>query len=283
MVPLFIEVHIENTNACGYKCVMCPRDKQTRQMGYMPLEDLSLVLDRIGSFEGHFHLHGFGEPLLDRKLPDKIHLIKNRAPKATTQIITTLGVSHSSDFFQKLVDAGLDIVIVSFYGFNRESYQQVHGVDQFEKAKKNLETLSKLKGKSLSLFVKIPEKRVFSPLPMADERAPFLEWLQTLDVKIGEMPLIHNFGDGRAYNKPGEKMCPVVNGLRKSLLNITWDLNVIPCCFDYNATIPFGNLRTQTLEEIFNSPSYFQFVLSHQTNQLSQYSVCQNCEKFDYI
>ncbi len=282
MVPSFVEIHIENTNSCGYKCVMCPRDKQTRQIGYMPLEDVNTILDRIGPFEGHFHLHGFGEPLLDRKLPEKIELIKTRLPKATTQIITTLGVTHSPGYLQRLVDAGLDIAIVSFYGFSKESYQNVHGVNGFERAKQNLETLSKMRGDSLSLVVKIPAKNVFSSLPMADERRPFIQWLQSLNVEIGEMPYVHNFGDGRKYNPPSERMCPVVEGLRKNILNITWDLKVIPCCFDFNASIPFGNLQTQTLEEIFSSPEYFQFILAHQTNELSQYPVCQNCEKYDY-
>lgn len=283
MIPTFAEIHIENTNSCGYKCVMCPRDKHTRQIGFMPVEDVLLILDRIGSFDRHFHLHGFGEPLLDRKLPEKIKLIKKRLPKSTTQIISTLGVTHSEDYFRNLVDSGLDYIIVSFYGFSKESYQNVHGFNGFEKAKQNLQTLSAMKGKGFEIFVKIPAKNVFSSLPVADGREPFIQWLQNLGVKVGEMPYVHNFGDGRNYNSPSERMCPVINGQRKNILNITWDLKVIPCCYDFNASIPFGNLRTQSLEEIFNSPEYFQFVLSHQTNQLSKYPICQNCEKYDYV
>lgn len=283
MTPLFVEIHIESTNSCGYKCVMCPRDKQTRQIGFMSLDDLSLILERIGHFEGHFHLHGFGEPLLDRKLAEKIGLIKKKFPKSTTQIISTLGVTHSATYFKSLVDAGLDIIIISFYGYNKESYQNIHGFNGFERAKHNLETLNSLKGNSLTLYVKIAEKTVFSPLPMLDEREGFIRWLESIHVKIGEIPFVHNYGDGRNYNPPTDRLCPVISGNRKNILNITWDLNVIPCCYDYNATIPFGNLKTQTLEEIFQSREYFNFFLAQKSNDLSHYPICQNCEKFDYF
>ena len=82
MVPLFEEIHIENTNSCGYKCSMCPRESQTRQIGFMPLDDFSFILERIGQVpkvalnQRVFHLHGFGEPLLDRHLIPKIEVLK---------------------------------------------------------------------------------------------------------------------------------------------------------------------------------------------------------------
>ena len=108
-------------------------------------------------------------------------------------------------------------------------------------------------------------------------------WVKGLGFELHEWAYVHNYSSGRSYNQPNqERMCPVIDGKRKNILNITWDLNVIPCCFDFNATIRFGNLRNQTLEEIFLSPEYLSFVIAHKSNELSAYSVCQNCEKHDY-
>ena len=61
---------------------MCPRDKHTRAQGIMSMEDFELVLDRVGSFEGEMHLHGFGESLLDKTLPKKVALVSKKMPKA---------------------------------------------------------------------------------------------------------------------------------------------------------------------------------------------------------
>lgn len=267
---------------------MCPRDSQTRKIGYMPVADFSLILERIGPFKGIFHLHGFGETLLDRQFIPKIRILKAALPEARTLIFSTLGVRVKEDYFDELVDAGLDDLAISFYGFTQESYKKVHGFDGLELVKRNLERLSlamKRPGVTLKPTIKIPSLAVSSSLPIAQppERAEFCRWALDLGFDIMEWSYVHNYGDGRKYNAPNtERLCPVINGNRKNILNITWDLKVVPCCYDFNATIPFGNLRDQTLEEIFASPEYFQFLLAHQTNELSAYSVCQNCEKYDY-
>jgi MoaA/NifB/PqqE/SkfB family radical SAM enzyme len=287
-IPQFQEIHVENTNSCGYKCVMCPRESQTRRIGFMSLDDFSLVLDRIGSFRGVFHLHGFGEPLLDRGLIPKIGELKAQSPHSSALIFSTLGVRVSEDYFDKLIDAGLDQLVISLYGFTEEDYKKVHGYNGFELVKRNLQLLSQAMHRSQKFIatIKIPSQAISSTLPISEppEKRVFCRWAKDLGFKMGEWAYVHNYSDGRHYNAPDtERTCPVINGNRKNILNITWDLNVIPCCFDFNATIPFGNLRTQTLQEIFSSPEYLAFIIAHQTGGLAAYLVCQNCEKHDYI
>ncbi len=288
LTPAFQEIHIENTNSCGYKCTMCPRESHTRRIGYMSLEDFSLALDRIGPFHGIFHLHGFGEPLLDRQLVPKIEVLKQKNPSAHCLIFSTLGVRVKEDHFQKLLDAGLDAMVISMYGFTAGEYKQVHGYDGLELMKRNLEILAHAMKSTQNRFkadIKIPGLAIASTLPVGQspERTDFCRWAQDLGFGIGEWGYVHNYSDGRHYNLPNaEKLCPVINGNRKNILNITWDLNVIPCCYDYNATIRFGNLRESTLEEIFSGPEYLSFVIAHQTADLAAYPVCQNCEKNDY-
>lgn len=287
-LPTFQEIHIENTNSCGYKCIMCPRESQTRRIGYMSLSDLRLVLERIGTFEGVFHLHGFGEPLLDRHLPQKVAMIREHSPSSRSMIFSTLGVRVKENLFNELLEAGLSAVVVSLYGFNPIDYKNIHGYDGFELVKKNLLLLAQarqLHPGRLKSIIKIPSQNIRSTLPIGEppERAEFCKWAEGLGFEIGHWGYVHNYSDGRHYNLPEtEQMCPVIDGKRRNILNITWDLDVIPCCYDYNATIPFGNLRQQTMEEIFSSPEYLSFVLAHKSGDLSAYPICMNCEKRDY-
>ena len=287
-VPPFQEIHIENTNSCGYTCVMCPRESQTRPIGFMPLTNFSLLLDRIGRFRGLVHLHGFGEPLLDRKLKEKIELLNKRWPSAKSLIFSTLGVKQTQEDFLQLLEAGLHSMVISLYGFTRNSYQAIHRYDGLERVKQNLQSLSRamnLFSRPFRAIIKIPGSGISSSLliPPSPDQAAFCNWARELGFEIGEWTYLHNYSNGRTYNRPNrEKLCPVIHGNRKVILNITWDLDVIPCCYDFNATIRFGNLQQQTLEEIFSSPEYLSFVLAHQTQELSAYPVCQNCEKSDY-
>lgn len=287
MAPLnFEEIRIENTNACGYRCVMCPREKLDRPLGYMTRDDFSLILDRLGSFEGRVHLHGFGEPLLDRSLLEKIRLLKRCWPKSSSYIFSTLGVKNID--WEELAISGLDYLNVSMYGFARQTYKNVHGVDRFDLVRDNLEQLAEAiaqKGSFLKVYVKIPSLEVSSTLPIAfpHQAKSLVQWIEELGFTIAIWPKVHNYGDGRQFNMAQtERLCPVIEGSRSNILNITWDLNVIPCGLDYNATIRFGSLKKQSLEEIFSSPEYLRFVLSHKSNALSDYPVCMGCDKMDY-
>ncbi|MEM8727454.1 MAG: radical SAM/SPASM domain-containing protein [Chlamydiota bacterium] len=286
IVPYFEQIRIENTNRCGYKCVMCPRDKHKRQQGIMPIEDFNLALDRVGSFKGELHLHGFGEALLDKGLPKKVRIAKKRMPKAVVGNYTTLGVPFKENYFFDLVDSGIDVILVSCYGYTPETYRAIHGTDAFHIVKRNLEIISKARlfiDSSLKLEI-IPagDKMLITLGADKDRRTEFKEWIESLGFSFTPERRLHNYGDGRTYNKPEDRLCPVVKDMRRAILQITWDLKVIPCCYDYDATIPFGDLRTQTLEDIFSSPAYKDFIKAHLSNNLENYPICQNCEKDIY-
>lgn len=287
-LPFFEEIHIENTNSCGYKCVMCPRESQTRRIGFMSLEDFSFLLDRIGPFQGVFHLHGFGEPLLDRQLAAKVKELKQKSPSSRGLIFSTLGVRVAEDYFAILLAAGLDAIGISLYGFTQEDYKKIHGFNGFDLVKCNLQFLSEAMKRfpNFKATLKIPSPTLSTSLPIAHppEMMEFCKWVEKLGFDISQWGFVHNYSNGRNYNSPNPgQVCPVISGKRKNILNITWDLNVIPCSYDFNATISFGNLRRQSLEEIFSSPEYLSFILAHQTGDLSAYPVCQSCEKIDYL
>jgi MoaA/NifB/PqqE/SkfB family radical SAM enzyme len=253
----------------------------------MPLEDFSFFLDQIVPFQGIFHLHGFGEPLLDRNLVQKIQELKRRCPSSMAVIFSSLGVRMAEDYFAKLLDAGLDLMFISLYGFTVGDYEKIHGYNGFELVKRNLQFLSDSmkRFQKFSAIIKIPSLAISSALPIASSQAKkdFCGWVEKLGFDIREWNYVHNYSSGRHYNAPNAKrICPVIRGKRRKILNLTWDLNVVPCCYDFNATISFGNLHKQSLKEIFSGAAYLDFVIAHQTGSLSAYPVCQNCEKFDY-
>lgn len=281
----FSEVRIENTNRCGYHCFFCPREALTRQQGVMPLEDLSLILDRVGEHEGLVDLHGFGEPMLDKTLEEKIGLVVSRWPLAEPRFYSTLGVKVAPDYFARLAGAGLRHVEVSFYGFDPESYRQAHGSDRYHVARENLTRLCEAAhgaGGRLKVVVRAFPKHdcIKQPGATVERVEQFHEWLDTLGVAIIRERDLHNYGNGREYNPPGQNVpCSVVWGYRRRVLQVTWDLFVIPCCFDSNAEVRLGNLRTQSLAEIFGGAPYTEFLRSHVEDRLEAYPVCQKCER----
>jgi MoaA/NifB/PqqE/SkfB family radical SAM enzyme len=251
----------------------------------MPLADLALVLDRVGEHSGLVDLHGFGEPLLDKQLHDKISLVATRWPRALPRFYSTLGVKVPPGYFERLIEAGLRHVEVSFYGFDAESYREAHGSWSYELARENLMSLAaarRASGGAAQVVVRaFPQhEEVKQPGVTAERMEEFRLWLTGLDIVVLRERELHNYGLGRRYNAAGKlEPCSVVWGFRRRVLQVTWDLHVIPCCFDFNAEIKLGNLRTQSLEEVFAGPAYQDFIQSHIDDQLDDYPVCKACER----
>jgi radical SAM protein with 4Fe4S-binding SPASM domain len=281
----FEEVRIENTNHCGYRCFCCPREALSRPRGFMPLADFRLVTERVGTYTGSVDLHGFGEPLLDPLLPERVSLAREAWPQAMLRIITTLGVELTADTRERLVRCGLSAIEVSFYGSDAASYQETHGRDRYDLALANLVALTEA-----CADVPSPPAIVMrgltaggdQPAPLTSLPAAVQDRISAGAIQAKPMRLLHNFGNGRHYSAVREgTVCSVVWGYRRRVLQVTWDLDVIPCCFDYNAEVKFGNLRTQSLPEIFSSDTYLRFLDDHRRGALDDYPPCRTCERCD--
>ena len=59
---------------------------------------------------------------------------------------------------------------------------------------------------------------------------------------------------------------------------ITWNGDVVPCCFDKNADHAFGNINDRNLKEIWNSQPYNDFRKKVFT-QRKDIEICRNCNE----
>jgi hypothetical protein len=294
----FCKVRVENTNACRYKCDMCPREKMSRETGVMPPEDYRFFLGRMKEYIeetnipdpylGKFFLHGFGEPLLDQKLAEKSAMVAEQFPAAESHINTTLGVRRPHSYFNDLLAEGkLKRLLVSFYGFQEHTYSKIHESGSFRTAKENLIYVAELNaslGHPCNIWLQIlsPHTQIVMKDDPAEKKAfeDLMAIIRPLGVKLNKLDL-HNFGDGRAYYPADldDSVCSVVDGRRRSHLNVTWDLKVVPCCFDYNSDIVLGDLRMQSIKQIYEGEKYQNFLDAHQSGELDAYPLCKGCDQ----
>ncbi len=292
----FTKIRVENTNLCKYTCDMCPREKMTRRLGIMPPQDYQLVLDRVQEyveetelpqpFPSSFFLHGYGEPLFDPKLAVKGSMVAEQFPASMPIIFSTLGVPRSESYLKNLLLEGkLERIYISFYGFQEDTYHAVHKGGNFQIAQKNLKylaTLNKSLGNPCTIILQIliPRTQEVINQDPSEKKAyqELMSFLEPLGVERYDLNL-HNFGDGRDYFDPDmdTSVCSVVNGERRTHLNVSWDLKVLPCCFDYNGDIVFGDLREQSIYEIYHGEKYQKFIESHRVGNLDGYPVCKGC------
>ena len=117
------EIWIENTNHCNAACVMCPRELQSRKKGIMDLDLYKKLIDEISLHKDvvkRLHMHNFGEPLLDKKLPLRIKYAKKKGIKHVYFVTNASLLTEKNSY--DLINSGLDEFKISFYGVDKESY-----------------------------------------------------------------------------------------------------------------------------------------------------------------
>ena len=269
------EVRYEVTDHCNASCIMCPRDEHEhgRAHGIMDQDKYEKSIDEVVSLGAkNIVLTGFGEPMLDKKLEIKISYAKKQG--LFTYIISNGSVLNSKRA-EKILKAGLDEIRISFYGMGADTYNTVmQGLD-FETTKNGLLKFIKLRDEK-NFKTKIQISYLTLPENEKDERA-FREFWEPL-VDAIEIWRPHNFGDGRDYRDRIE-IKTTCGRPETGPLQIQWDGEVIPCCYDYNNKIVLGNAFEQPVLEILNEKKYRLLRYAHKSGLFNLFPYCDQCDQ----
>ena len=134
-------LYLETTNRCNLLCTTCPRTYEELE----PPADLSWelftkIIDQIPDL-ARAVLHGVGEPMLVRNLPQMVKALKDRG---TYVLFNTNGTVLNDRNGRALIEAGLDELRVSLDAANRKSYLAVRGKDYFGRILKNVRRFREL-------------------------------------------------------------------------------------------------------------------------------------------
>ena len=137
-------VFIEVTNRCNLLCQTCPRTFFDREpLKSLTLEEFIVIAEQFPQMQ-RVLLHGIGEPLLNRELPEIIRYLKKRNVEV---IINSNGTLLSRTWQENLVYSGLDEYRCSIDGAKDETYAHIRGANLLPKLKKGLEELVRTKAR----------------------------------------------------------------------------------------------------------------------------------------
>ena len=278
-------LHIESTNACNAKCIMCPRDEMTRRIGIMSMELFKKIMDEAATKPQvkEIHLHGFGEAPIDKNLVKKLEYAKQKGIRKT-YFVTTANLL-TEEISKGLILGGLDGIKFSFYGATKETYERIHQRLDFDTTVRNVEAFFRVR-RSLGrknprvTFQFVPQKE-----NLEEKDLIVSKWQPYFDPEIGdhfEDFNLHNWIDGRSYNP-----LSFSNRFRKTcshpfrLIQIHWNGDVAPCVYDFDGTIKLGNLAQpdQTLYKIWNSPAYRRLRQIHRRRIYEREPTCNKCDQ----
>jgi MoaA/NifB/PqqE/SkfB family radical SAM enzyme len=130
-------VLVETTNACNSTCRLCPvgEGRRTRKVTALDAELFGRFIDDVAPYTQKVHFQNWGEPLLDKRLCDRIQYAHSKG--LYTYVATTL--HHlPRDGADRLVASGLNELSVSLHAASAESYQAYQPGRTFERVLQNI-------------------------------------------------------------------------------------------------------------------------------------------------
>ena len=273
------EVRYEVTDHCNAECIMCPRDlhKFGRPHGIMDRAKYEKSIDEVvGLGCKQVVLTSFGEPLVDKGLETKVAYAKSKGLR--TYIISNASLL-THDRAKGMIEAGLDEMRVSYYGMRKESYEKVMVGLNFDVTMKNLAGFLELREQMGSKRPRLELSWLVLPENEEDTDAFKEYWEPKADAIEIWKP--HNFGDGRAYRERYEEiaMKNTCGRPENGPLQIQWNGEVIPCCYDYNNQIVLGNAFEQPVLEILNNDKHRLLRMAHREKNFEMFPYCNQCDQ----
>ena len=273
-----VEVRYEVTDRCNASCIMCPRDEHEhgREHGVMDQYKYERSIDEVvGLGATKVVLTGFGEPMLDKRLEDKIAYAKGKGLK--TYFITNGSVLNDKRT-RGILEAGIDEMRVSFYGMGKDTYNAVMKGLDYEKTRNGLLNFLKVRDQ-LGVATKVQLSYLVMSENEKDTNA-FREYWETR-VDALEIWRPHNFGDGRSFRNRTDDLAAkhTCGRPENGPLQIQWNGEVVPCCYDYNNKIVLGNAFEQPILEILNNSKYRLLRDIHQYGKFGIFPYCDQCDQ----
>lgn len=245
---------IEPTNICNFRCPICPNSltEDRAASGMMSLDLFDSILNQISDKAEVIQLYWMGEPLLNENIYQMIEECKCRTQAKV--IISTNGSLLSFEVIKKLVDCGLDEIIVSMDACeSQEIYGKIRVGGDIEILNENIKNLILNKG-NMSVVLQFID--LYSN---QSEKEKFINKWNTFDCKI-EISCLYTWANQiPSLNLASDNLSPVLKKKRVpcadlwNKIAIHWDGHISACCFDYANKLIIGDCRNTSLAAIWNS------------------------------
>lgn len=257
---------IELTNTCNLRCMMCPtgRGLLPRPKGFMSEEMFRDILSQVYMDTGIRFIR-WGEPLLHPQLLRFVELAKRSNHPVH---INTNGMFIDEEFVDRILKLKLDSIKFSFQGIDKESYERTRKGADF--------------GLLLGAIRILCERRGNQPYPYVQIATTVEEGVSETDIDIFKKAVggfadrvdvgrtRDLFGSGQETNFPS---CPEMF----NKLSINWNGEVVGCCGDWDNALKVGDLKSQSLAEIWTGDSITEFRKMLVANRHNELPHCRNC------
>lgn len=277
----------EVTNICNLKCPFCLTGKGIsgdRAVRHVTFEEAKKIIDEVGDYVYLLQLYTWGEPLLNK---DIYKIIAYAKSKRIFVMISTNATVMNEKNNQKLIDSGIDYVMVAVDGGSPETYSKYRVGGNYNQVLKNISNLLDLKKKTGST-------------------RPFVEWQFIVfrhnehevdkteklayDIGINKFTPLPAYVEDKDWLPQGKKYkVEAFNPERITNCDRPWthlnyraDGGIASCCYGFYKKDDFGEAIHTPFNEIWNNECFRKsrklIVQKHKKEKLDDSDIiCHKC------
>jgi radical SAM protein with 4Fe4S-binding SPASM domain len=276
--PLLLQ--IQTVNSCNGSCLMCPSKDQKKTFELMPNEIFDKLINELRSSKKSLYLVLMlqNEPFLDKDIFQKARSIKEATNNNIFISVITNGSLLKNYDLNLFKETALDRVYISLDAYHEITYKKIRGKNlDFKNIKKKIDELIS-RGLNHKIAVRlVVQKDNF------DEANQFFNYWKNKEVGVEIMNLENRCGLVKDYKKLRIKDCGISN-IKKCFepfnnLCVTVNGDVIPCCSDWSHENIMGNIKNNSIQEIWTNKKFEYFRLCHTEGKAQDIEPCKFCSQ----
>lgn len=309
-----IRAEIENGAGCNLKCEMCAINKMKRKKGFLSFEKFKKIYNQI--HPPYLNLTGYTESFLNK---DIFKMIKYGKEKGSFIKLDSNATILTNEILSDIVESGADAISISLDGSTEKIYENIRKGGKLKIVLENLKKLIDERNKrnsKMKIFLAIVVQKnniedvvniiklvdnfgvdQINPTPIVEYDIKeyekftlknYIEELKKLIKDLSELKTetkidyealkeyLKDYNNQNLKYKTESCFAPWYNTY------ITWEGDVVPCCYHYDNQVKFGNVFEEDFKNIWNNKEYKEFRKNMiQKGRTSE--ICQTCRNKEDI
>jgi MoaA/NifB/PqqE/SkfB family radical SAM enzyme len=276
---------IELNNSCNHACLFCKNPDQSRSATQLKIDTFEKFISEAAPLGlKEVGLYSTGEPFITKDIEKYIALAKIYGIERI--YLTTNGAIATLEKVKQCFYAGLNSIKFSINAANAEDYLKIHGKDDFEKVLKNVKDIYNWKTKNnielqmLCSCVLIPKlehtellhkKKFFKYFEDTNYVKTHSQGGQAFQLQISneyKSSVFQETFNSNNANKPCQ--------LPWNRVHLTAEGYLTACCVDYDLDLVFGNIKEDSLINIWNNDIIQKLRDKHLKDKLTGL-LCDQC------
>ena len=310
-----IRAEIENGAGCNLRCEMCPINKMKRKKGFLSFDNFKKIYDQINP--PYLNLTGYTESFLNKDIFKMIAYGKNKGSFIKLDSNATI---LKDKIISEIIKSGADAISISVDGSTEKTYGNIRKGGKLKNVLENLKRLINEKDKQnsemqIDIAIVVQKNNIndivniiklldklgtdhINPTPVVEydikeyEKFTLKNYIEELKKLIQDISKLKtktkiNYDSLKQYLKDYDEknikyqtescFVPWYNTY------ITWEGDVVPCCYHYDNQVKFGNVFEENFKKIWNNKKYKKFRKNMIQNGRTS-TICQTCRnKEDFL